>query len=463
LAVATLVPFANHHHEPATTNQTSNAADRRHTDHRQRARPGRYHSDMYVLYEVLLYLVLLLALPYFLLTGVLRGKYLANFPQRMGSFKSRPERHDLWIHAVSVGETLAARPVVLKILARRPGTSIVFTTTTLTGQAQAKRLYPDATVTYFPFDFAFAVRRFLDHHRPRVFATMETEIWPNVTRIARARGLKLLLANGRISDRSLPRYRAFRAVVGNVLRKYDRILAREETDRERFVAIGAPHAIVEVSGNVKFDFEPDESPLEIGPLLETLIAGRQVLVLGSTMEGEDEAFLPELERFLAEHHAFVIIAPRKPERFELVAGMLATSPLRFVRRSELDAARPAAADVLLLDTFGELAKIYRYATVAFVGGTLVPTGGHNPIEPAAAGVPVCFGPSMSNFREIAQVFLRNEAASEVKDAAEAIDFAGAMLDHTNVRNEWGARARETVLQNRGASDHTARRIVELLA
>lgn len=417
---------------------------------------------MYVLYEVLLYLVLLLALPYFLLTGVLRGKYLVNFPARMGFYKYRPDSHDLWIHAVSVGEALAARPVVAEILRQRPGTSIVFTTTTLTGQAQARRLYPDATVTYFPFDFAFAVRRFLDHHRPRVFATMETEIWPNTTRIARERGLKLILANGRISDRSLPRYRAFRAVVASVLRKYDRILAREDADRERFVAIGAPEPIVEVSGNVKFDYEPDRSPLEIAPRLESLIGGRSVLVLGSTMEGEDEALLPEVERLLAEHHAFVIIAPRKPERFELVAGLLATSPIRFVRRSELDEL-DGSADVLLLDTFGELAKAYRYATAAFIGGTLVPTGGHNPIEAAAAGVPVCFGPSMSNFREIAQVFLRNEAAMEVQNAAEAIDFAGTMFDNTALRNEWGERGRRTVLQNRGASERTARRIVELLA
>jgi 3-deoxy-D-manno-octulosonic-acid transferase len=417
---------------------------------------------MYVVYEVLLYLVLILALPFFLLVGVLRGKYLVNFPARMGFYRHRAETHDLWIHAVSVGETLAARPVVLEILKQRPGTSIVFTTTTLTGQAQARRLYPEATVTYFPFDFAFAVRRFLAHHQPRAFATMETEIWPNVTRLSRERGLRLLLANGRISDRSLPRYRAFRAIVGSVLRQYDRILAREDTDRDRFVAIGAPAAIVEVSGNVKFDFEPDQAPLEIAERLEALIANRHVLVLGSTMEGEDEALLPELERFLAEHHAFVVIAPRKPERFELVAGLLATSPLRFVRRSEL-AAHAGDADVLLLDTFGELAKIYRYATVAFVGGTLVPAGGHNPIEPAAAGVPVCFGPSMSNFREIAQVFLAHEAALQVRDAAEAIDFAGAMFDNAAMQRAWGERARQTVLQNRGASQRTAQRIVELLA
>jgi len=419
---------------------------------------------MYVLYEVLLYLVLLLALPWFLLTGVLRGKYLVNFPERLGLYRHRAGAHDLWIHAVSVGETLAAQPVVARILRDRPSTSIVFTTTTLTGQAQARRLYPDATVTYFPFDFAFAVRRFLDHHQPRVFATMETEIWPNVTRIARERGLRLILANGRISDRSLPRYRAFRRIVASVLRKYDRILAREEADRDRFIAIGARPDAVEVSGNVKFDYDPDSSPLEIAPTLAALIGDRKVLVLGSTMEGEDEALLPEVERFLAEHHAFVVIAPRKPERFELVAALLATSSLRFVRRSELTpSAEAAGADVLLLDTFGELARIYGYATVAFIGGTLVPRGGHNPIEAGASGVPVCFGPSMSNFREIAQVFLDNEAGLQVASAAEVIDFAGAMLDNAAMQRAWGERARKSVLQNRGASERTAARIAELLS
>lgn len=428
---------------------------------------------MYLLYEVFLYLVLVLAIPYFLFTGVLRGKYLANLSERMGFYRGRAEGHDLWVHAVSVGETLAALPVVTEIRKQRPATSMVFTTTTLTGQAQARRLFPEATVTYFPFDFAFAVRRFLAHHRPRVFATMETEIWPNVTRLARASGLRLILANGRISDRSFPRYRAFRGIVRHVLRRYDRILAREETDRERFVAIGAPPEIVEVTGNVKFDYEPDPSPLEIAPRLEELIGGRKVLVLGSTMEGEDEALLPELERFLAEHNAFVVLAPRKPERFELVAGLLGTSSFRFMRRSEIPSPSPSprergegtgvrGIDLLLLDTLGELAKIYRYATAAFIGGTLVPIGGHNPIEAAAVGVPVCFGPSMSNFREIAQVFLREGAAEEVRSAAEVIDFAARMFEEEEQQRGWGARARQTVLQNRGASERTARRIVELL-
>jgi 3-deoxy-D-manno-octulosonic-acid transferase len=419
---------------------------------------------MFLAYEVLLYLVFLVALPFFLLTGLLRGKYLSNFTERAGFYRSPSAPHDLWVHAVSVGETLAARPVIDEILRRRPQTSIVFTTTTITGQAQARRLYPEATITYFPFDFSASVKRFLAHHRPRVLATMETEIWPNVTRLARAAGVRLILANGRLSDRSFPRYRALRPIVGRILRQYDRVLAREESDRTRFIAIGAPAARVETTGNVKFDFTPDQQPLAIAPQLESLIASRPVLILGSTVEGEDEALLPEVELLVQERNAFLIIAPRRPERFDIVAGLLATTSLGVVRRSALNAGRePRTANVLLLDTIGELSRMYRYGAIAFVGGSLVRSGGHNPIEPAAAGVPVAFGPHMSNFREIASTFLRNDAAVEVRTAEELTEFARRMFDDEAARRSYGERARRTVEENRGAAGRTAQRILELLA
>jgi len=415
---------------------------------------------MFVLYEVLLYLVLIAALPYFVVTGMLRGKYLANFPERMGFYKTPPAAHDLWIHAVSVGETLAARPVVDEILRQRPSTTIAFTTTTITGQAQARRLFPAAAVTYFPFDFASSVKRFLRHHRPRVFATMETEIWPNAARLSRAAGVRMLLANGRISDRSLPRYRFLRPFVAPVLRQYDRILAREDADRERFIKIGAPPEIVETSGNVKFDYVPDDRPLEIAPRLTALIAGRKVLVLGSTMEGEDEALIAELQKFIAAKNAFVVIAPRKPERFEIVAALLAAAKIRFVRRSNWS---DGPVDVLLLDTFGELSKVYRFATAAFVGGSLVPTGGHNPIEPAAVGVPVCFGPHMSNFREIAWMFERGGAAFKAETADYVFAFAEMVFGDPMAHGLMSRNALRIVEQNRGAAARTAARILELLA
>jgi len=416
---------------------------------------------MFVVYEVLLYLVFVVTLPFFLIFGIVRGKYLRNFPERLGIYGSTPRQHDLWLHAVSVGETLAAKPVIDRLLAIRPQTSIVFTTTTLTGQAQAKRLFPNATVTYFPFDFSVSVKRFLDHHRPRVFASMETEIWPNATRLSRSRGLKLLLANGRISDRSLPRYRAFRPIVSRILGHYDRILARDDGDRERFIAIGAPAAIVETAGNVKFDYDVDPRPLDFD--LDALAAGRPIVVLGSTMEGEDEALLPEVAKL----GAFLVIAPRKPERFDVVAGLLRGS--RFVRRSGAPPTPPdpsltlGVTGVLLLDTFGELARVYGHATAAFVGGSLVPTGGHNPIEAAAAGVPVCFGPHMTNFREIVSEFLRADGAVQVRSAAEVAAFARRMIDDVAARRALGERGRAVVERNRGAAERIARRIVELMA
>jgi len=418
-------------------------------------RPTRYDPPVFLLYELLLVVALLVALPYLLVTGVLRGKYLANFPARLGFYRTPAAGHDLWIHAVSVGEAVAARPVVDEILRRRPATSIVFTTTTITGQAQARRLFPEATVTYFPFDFAVSVKRFLAHHAPRAFATMETEIWPNVTRLARARGLRLVLANGRISDRSFPRYRAMRPVVARVLRKYERILAREETDRARFIAIGAAPEAVETTGNVKFDYVPDERPLEFP--IEQIIDGRKVLILASTMPGEDELLIPEAARL---GDWLVIVAPRKPERFELVAALL---PADAVRRSSLVPSASLRASVgrssfLLLDSIGELGRVYRYATAAFIGGSLLPgVGGHNPIEAAAVGVPVCFGPYMSNFREIAATFLREGAVAEVRAPAEVMAFAA------NDNAAMGERGRRVVEQNRGAAARTAARIVELLA
>jgi 3-deoxy-D-manno-octulosonic-acid transferase len=399
---------------------------------------------MYLLYEVGLYLVLFLGLPFFLL----RLKYAHTFAERMGHYRGPARAHDVWIHAVSVGEALAAKPVVDAMLRLRPETTIVFTTTTATGQAQAKRLFPAATVTYFPLDFSVAVKRFLNQHKPRVFAAMETEIWPNVTRLAAARGVRLVLANGRISDRSFPRYRMARRVVARVLRHYDAILAREAQDAERFRAIGAPD--VEVAGNVKFDYVPDERPLEFDLL--ALAAGRPIVVLGSTMEGEDEALLPEVLPL----GAFVVVAPRKPERFDVVAGLA-----DLARRSTCPL--PPAPRALLLDTIGELARVYRYATAAFIGGSLVPTGGHNPIEAAAVGVPTCFGPHMSNFREIASVFLRNGAAAEVQSAKDVAAFMKRMIGDAAAREAMGGRARRTVEENRGAAERTARRIVELLA
>jgi 3-deoxy-D-manno-octulosonic-acid transferase len=416
---------------------------------------------MRIAYEVLLYLVFLLSLPYFAVVGFLRGKYLANVPERLGWYRSERSDHDVWLHAVSVGEVIAAKPVIDALLTRRPETTFIVTTTTDTGQATARRLFPHASVTYFPIDFSFAVSRFLSHHQPRVFATMETEIWPNVTRLAAAQGMRLVLANGRLSDRSFPRYRALRSFVRPILARYDAILVRAESDRERFVAIGASRAKVSISGNVKFDYQLDPSPLAIEPAVLEAAAGRPIFVAGSTIEGEDELLVATFEALIAAG-TFVVVAPRKPERFEIVAALLAASGFRTVRRTDLEGFH-GAADLLLLDSIGELGRLYRLGASAFVGGSLVPAGGHNPIEPAAAGVPVAFGPHMSNFREIARAFLDGGGASEVASPDELLRFVLEMNSDPARREELGSRARQIVDANRGAASRTAAAIMDALS
>lgn len=417
---------------------------------------------MFGLYEALLWAAFLLLLPWFAIVGFLKGKYWASFPARLGSYRGSGGRHDVWIQAVSVGEVAAAKSLVERVREERPDVRIVVTTTTATGQAMARRLFPNDTVTYFPFDFAFSVRRFLDHHEPRLYVAVETEIWPNAARIAKARGMRVAIVNGRLSDRSFRRYRRLRPLLARVFRFYDALMVRSEADRERYAAIGAPPDRIAVTGNLKFDLDAmtTEAP-EIASELLRLAAGRAIFVAGSTMEGEDEALLPHLARLISKG-CFVVLAPRKPERFEIVAALLAASGLRWVRRSEIGRAQVERADVLLLDSIGELARVYQYATAAFVGGSIVPTGGHNPIESASAGTPVAFGPNMSNFREIAETFLESGGAVEVANAAQLIAFFEMMMADDAKRDGIAARGREVVEANRGAARLTAARLLELL-
>ena len=327
----------------------------------------------------------------------------------------------------------------------------------------ARRLFPNDTVTYFPFDFTFAVQRFLEHHAPRLYVAVETEIWPNAARLAKERGIRVAIVNGRLSDRSFRRYRRVRPLLARVFRHYDEIMVRSDSDRERFAAIGADAGQLVVTGNLKFDLDAmaSEAP-EIAAELKRLAAGRPIFIAGSTMEGEDEAILPHLPRLISKG-CFVVLAPRKPERFEIVAGLLATSGIRWARRSEIDRAPVERADLLLLDSIGELARLYQYAAASFVGGSIVATGGHNPIEPASAGAPVAFGPNMSNFREIAETFLAAEGAVEVANAAQLIAFAERMIADETGRNVLAARGRAVVESNRGAARLTAERLLRLLA
>jgi 3-deoxy-D-manno-octulosonic-acid transferase len=414
---------------------------------------------MFIIYEVILSLVFTAALPVVLLLRLVRGKSTGSINQRFG-FRLRRGEHDLWIHAVSVGEVAAARVIADRILLLRPATSILITTTTVTGQAMARQLFHDALVTWFPFDFSFSIRRFVNAYRPKVHVTIETEIWPNLIRFLSNRGIPIIIANARISDRSFPRYRLAKPLLRKLLRRYDRILAREQVDRDRFIAIGAEEGSVVVVGNVKFDYLPPDRPLEFLPQLERLARQRPVFVAGSTVPGE-EALLLKILPELAARGIFTVIAPRKPDRFDEVAELLVRGGIRLARRSRIGEAE--SADVLLIDTIGELSRLYAHARVAFVGGSLVPAGGHNPVEPAAAGAPVAFGPHMSNFRDIAALLCAGDAGVTVETPDELRRFVIEMVTDEPAYQRRAGSARETVRVNRGAADRTARHVVEVLS
>lgn len=413
---------------------------------------------MFVIYEVVLSLVFVLLLPGFLFLRLIRGKPTGGLAARMG-LRLGKGSHDLWIHAVSVGEVAAARVIIDKVLALRPGTTVLVTTTTVTGQTLARRIFHDATVTWFPFDFTVTVKRFIDAYQPSSYVTIETELWPNIARILHARGIPALLVNGRISDRSFPRYRMIRPLAAQILRRYRAILAREEVDHDRFIAMGANPENVSVAGNVKFDYEPSDAPLEFTGALEALLGGRALFVAGSTTPGEEE-LIADIIPDLVGRGVVTVLAPRKPGRFVEVAALLEQRQMRFIRRSELD--RESQADVILLDTIGELSRLYRLARAAFVGGSLVPAGGHNPIEPAAVGVPVAFGPHMNNFRDIATALARSGAGVTVENPAELEQFVLRMVEDEESHRERSRAAIDTVDANRGAAERIATRIVEMI-
>lgn len=414
---------------------------------------------MFFLYEIAAFITFVAIIPFYALGRLLGGRKLGNIPHRLGFYAAVRQSHDVWIHAVSVGEVAAAKIVADAIRRVRPGTSLVVTTTTATGQDLAKRLFSEATITWFPFDFTFSVKRFLSNYSPSVHVAMETELWPILTRACSERGIRLSVANGRLSDRSFPRYFRFRRLAARVLRSFDLLMVRERIDRERFVAIGALPERVVVTGNVKFDLQLPGPPVSFAEKLHQLAGERPIVIFGSTAEGE-EAMLLEMMRSLVDLDCFLIVAPRKETRFDQVAQIISSSSLNVARRSRLAEAGPS--DVLLLDSIGELANLYRECHAAFIGGSLVPHGGQNPVEAAASGCPVAFGPYMTNFRDIASELVASGAAVVVANAAELESFFARMTSNDELRQEYGTRALDCVERNRGAAGDTARRVVGLL-
>lgn len=428
----------------------------------------KYNRRVYFAYSLLLGVALLLSTPWWLFEMLRHGKYRAGLGERLGRvpdrLRSGSAAGTIWIHAVSVGEVLAVTRMVDELKVRLPGWRVVVSTTTDTGQRLAKQRFGEDNVFYLPLDFRFAVRAYLRAVRPGMLVLAESEFWPNLLHEAHQTGASVAVVNARVSDRSLPRYLRFRGLLRRVMRNVDIYLAQSEEDARRLAQIGAPQERVQVGGNLKFEVKP---PVESETVRAFSVCVKRdssgpVIVAGSTLEGEEELLLDCFRRVLEGYaEAVMVLAPRHPERFEVVALLLAASGLRWVRRSEWDGQGSLNGCVFLLDSIGELASLYQYADLAFVGGSLVPKGGHNVLEAAQFGVPILVGTHTGNFRDIIRIFQQADALCVVTSELLTTTVL-ALLQDSAERTRLGQRALEVMQLQQGATERTVVALLKLL-
>lgn len=407
-------------------------------------------------YTLLLYALLPRALWHLVARARRQPEYLDDIPQRFGYYRERIPEPVIWVHAVSVGETRAAQPLIEGLRKRFPAHRILLTHMTPTGRETGRAIFGEAvTQCYLPYDLPAAVARFLDHFRPRAGVLMETEIWPNLIHACRDRSIPLYLVNARLSEKSYRRYRRFPRLARESLRGLAAVAAQTRGDAERLLDLGAGNVVV--TGNLKFDVEPDPERIELGKKLrERFGAGRPVLLAASTRDGEEALLLGRL-RELDAASALLVIVPRHPQRFEEVASLIARHGFRFQRRSENAAVDPRTR-VVLGDSLGEMFAYYAACDVAFVGGSLLPFGGQNLIEACAAGRPALIGPHTYNFSEAAESAIAAGAALRVKDATELMREASRLLNDAAAARRMGAAGLAFTRMHRGA----ARRVLELI-
>jgi len=449
---------------------------------------------VFVLYSLLMAIAALLLTPYWLIKGMTQGKYLSNLSERLGfvypDLEKLPKERTgaIWLHAVSVGEALSSVALAKKLKEKYPERPLIVSTTTITGQSIARERMPFAdAVIYFPLDWVFCVKRALVAVKPAIVIVLETEIWPNFLRGAGQSGVPVVFVSGRISDRSFARYQKWLRLAGFYLRPFlqsalgnaSAFLMQGERDAERVRELGAPAERVKVNGNLKYDQElPKATPLAEWFEREVNEKRRRPLIVaGSVVANEEPLALIAFGVLQGEHRdALLVMAPRKPDRFDAAEQYIEDSHQKFIRRSQLSVALPSGAQaknefselapgvaVVLLDTIGELASLYRIADGVFVGGSLVESGGHNILEPAAfAKVPV-FGPSMENFAEMSRRFVAADAAIQVESPEDAGVTWIELLRSPERMTRMGATAKRLVEESRGATDRALAEIETHLA
>ncbi len=420
---------------------------------------------MYVFYSLLLACAALLSLPWWAIQMLRLGKYRSGLAERLGLVPARlndAQPGSIWVHAVSVGEVLAVSQLISDLQRQHSDRQIFISTTTATGQKLARQRFGENRVFFMPLDFGFAVRRYLNALKPQVIVIAETEFWPNLLHLARKRQASVAIVNARISDRSFPRYKRFKWFFGRVLSEVDLFLTQTAEDAQRLRDIGAPTERVRVSGNLKFDVRPNAQPELITGLRAAIGKDSPVIVCGSTAEGEEG---PLLAAFKAVQQQFptalMILAPRHPERFEKVAALISAERFLLQRRTQWKPAQPVRSGIFLLDSVGELAATYELADIAFVGGSLVPTGGHNILEPAQYGAAILVGPHTFNFREIVSLFEQDGAVKSVTAETVAQQLL-SLLNHPDERQRMGRVAKELFARHAGATRRTLEALEPLL-
>lgn len=421
-------------------------------------------------YNAALLAALVAGAPWWLWRMATTQKYRDGLRERLGHVPRRLRaglgggRPLIWVHAVSVGEVLAVTRLVKSLDAALPDYFVVISTTTRTGQALARERFGVHRVLYCPLDLPWAVRAYLNALKPQLLVLAETEFWPNLLRGCFRRGIPVAVVNARISDRSWPRYKVLRRLWKPLLGRLGSVQAQSQIDAERLLAIGCAPRRTSVAGNLKFDVRAADEA-EATRQLRARRAGLRVVVAGSTLEGEEAALLEAWPRLLAgDPKLAMILAPRHPERFAGVAALLEKSGIQWTRRSQWSAysAEPLQpGEIVLLDTIGELASVYSLASVAFVGGSVIPAGGHNPLEPAQFGVPIVMGPHTANFRAIVDDLAAHNALRIAAKEALAESLM-ALLGDRSAAEAMGARAREVFERQAGATERCVTALRKLL-
>jgi 3-deoxy-D-manno-octulosonic-acid transferase len=421
-----------------------------------------------VMYSSLLLAVLVVGAPYWLVRMATSGRYRAGLRERLGLVSkglhaTATGRSVVWVHAVSVGEVMAATQLIRELKERLPGWLVAVSTTTDTGQRLAKERLPDSPVFYLPLDLKFSVRRYLRLLQPKMLVLMESELWPRLIAECTKDGMPIVVVNARISDRSFPRYMRLRRLWRPFLEMISLFLAQSTETADRLIKIGAPETRVRVTGNLKYDVRA-RTDTEMTRLIASMLSGTRLVVAGSTLAGEEETLLAAWAAIRqAIPDASLLIAPRHRDRFEEVSQLIRRSGSPFFRCSQLtqNTEPILGGTILLLDTIGDLASVYRLASVAFIGGSLVPKGGHNPLEPAQFGVPVLTGPSFENFREIVKTMQEAEAIRIVARERLAETLIGMLRDKDGSQ-ALGERGQAVFEAQAGATARTAQAVVSLL-